>query len=354
MATPAGGELERHERGEHAHRQRPGPDVGDRRAGPSCWWSRRSTPRSSRDWMATATSTAAAPTTTRQTARRRLPNRVTSAAPATTSTMPTASQATIQRLWPASSCPALAMRRPSTSARPARPTKPARTVTTTLAARLAGASNAAGPFSLMRSSVPTLRRWMSRADGTRVPSRPARGRAGPGSPRGARDRGGRDGPVRTWAPARSKGANHVQHLLTPCRLAAAALVALVPTAAAQRPTAAATRRSPVSRAAPCCRSRRTRPVRRRARPRPSRPRPSSTASRSRRQRSPSRGSPGSSPAGRSGEYLAMADNGFGNKANSRRLPDPRLHVTPDFKTARRRHRRRRRSATSSRSPTPTT
>ena len=49
-------------------------------------------------------------------------------------------------------------------------------------------------------------------------------------------------------------------------------------------------------------------------------------------RSPSRGSRRSSTAARHGEYLAMPDNGFGNKANSFDFLIRAYYIRPDFKT----------------------
>ena len=58
-----------------------------------------------------------------------------------------------------------------------------------------------------------------------------------------------------------------------------------------------------------------------------------TASRSRARRSRSRASPGIVEGARHGEYLAMADNGFGTKANSPDFHIRAYYLRPDFKTA---------------------
>ena len=57
---------------------------------------------------------------------------------------------------------------------------------------------------------------------------------------------------------------------------------------------------------------------------------------------------------RPGEYLAMADNGFGSKANSRDFLIRAYFIRPNFKTAERRLGRQSRSESSSRSAIPAT
>ncbi len=137
--------------------------------------------------------------------------------------------------------------------------------------------------------------------------------------------------------------------------AAAVAVALVPSVAA---VADAGRRRP-RRAAPARPGRaaggdlRRRPrVRRVLRRRPATAARDQAASSSRSPSQPVEGFSAIVDGRRHGEYLAMADNGFGTKANSLDFLIRAYYVEPDFKTAARRHPARSPSATTSSSAIP--
>ena len=109
-----------------------------------------------------------------------------------------------------------------------------------------------------------------------------------------------------------------------------------------------------SSAGPSCRSKPTPPGRRPepASFQPARRKSSSTAFTSRRRRSLSKASRRSLPVAGTGEYLMMPDNGFGGKANSRRLPDSRVLRHPGLQDSQGWVRRRRRRRATSSSPIP--
>ena len=172
----------------------------------------------------------------------------------------------------------------------------------------------------------TVRRPVSRADGTRVPIVVP----GSGSGRSDRRRCARDGGRRTIQAVHhtKRGASHVQNRTQPSRVAA--LRPSRPSTPTPSPTPTATTdASRGSSAAPCCRSRRTRPARRRATSAPARPNgitfPLPSPAR--------RGLLGDRRGSPRGECLAMPDNGFGAKANSADFLIRAYYVEPDFKTA---------------------